>query len=137
MFRSIVRENKERFSKELLLNQERVLTMIDGSESFIIKGTIENICNFIMFVNSLAKREGESVDLQFSLDTNTGWYDDLFMNTIGHYIDLCSNTEYLEEVKKFLIPLQLDFEEKLYSGENLPSYSFIYFENEEEKVYTN
>lgn len=138
--RQCIRDNRDNnvFSKEQLMNQEKVLAFIDWSEAFLLKGNVENICNFIMAVTALAKEDGESDNFQFMYyKDGKETYSDLFMNTIGCYIDLCANLDYLEEVKKVLIPLQLDFEQKCFNGEKFPEYSFIAFEDGQEKIYSN
>lgn len=139
--RQCIRDNRNNnvFSKDQLMNQEKVLAFIDCFEAFLLKGNVENICNFIMAVTALAKEDGESNDLQFMYckDGNSSYSSDFFMNTMGCYIDLCANLDYLEEVKKVLIPLQLDFEQKCFNGEKFPEYSFIAFEDGQEKIYSN
>lgn len=96
-------------TKEEIMNEKSILCSIDDSEEFIIKNTFENVSNFITTI-SYAMEEDTTIDFYIN--------DECFMNTIGHFISLCSNPHYLEELKKVLIPLQLEYEKTIASGED-------------------
>ena len=117
--RGFVRKNREsnKFTKEKLINQKKVLAMIDGAEAFVIKGDIENICNFIMAITAIAHNDGGEADFQF--------------------LPYKNGDEYLEEVKKTLIPLQKEYERRRFKNLNTLIYEFVAYENDNEVIFSN
>ena len=95
-------------TKEEIMNEKSLFCSVDDSEEIIIKNTFENVSNFIIMA---AYAIEEDVTIDFYIN------DECFMNTVGHYINLCSNSSYLEDLKKVLVPLQLEYEKALASGE--------------------
>lgn len=94
-------------TKEEILNEDSIMCSVDDNIEIIIKNTFENISNFIIMKN-YAMNGNSTIDFYIN--------HECFMNTIGHYINLCSNLDYLEELKKTLIPLQLEYEKALMEG---------------------
>lgn len=126
--RDFIRERKEQntFTKEKLLSEDRIeVSYNDGDFEFCIKNTLSNIAQFIMFTAVYAAANNDS-------DYSVAFYIEYesFMNTMGYFIDLCANTEYLEALKKELIPLQLEYEECVFNNKDIPEYTFVMFEGD-------
>lgn len=135
LIKNFIRENLKdnKFNAKDLTNAKQVMLIIDDCEEVIIKGDIQNICNAIIGLSVHNMRfNGATCDLQFILN------DEYFMNTIGMYLDLCANLEYLEEVKKILIPMQLEVEKHLYEGtlDKLPEYKFVILDENSDESFT-
>lgn len=132
--RDLIRAKREQntFTKEDLLKGDRItVSYNDGDFEIEIANTLHNIAQFIMFTAVYAKMNEDS-------DYGTVFYTsefESFMNTMGYYIDLCANLDYLEELKKVLVPLQLEYEKCLFEGKKLPEYTFLMFDKyDDDKV---
>ena len=132
--RNAIREAKENkiFSKGDLLNNKRIkISYNDGEFEFEIKNTLENIAQFIMFSAIFAEKNGDNYySVQFYATPKNEDYLNIFMNTMGYLIDLCADVEYLEELKKILIPLQQEYESCICNGTAFPEYKVIMYESE-------
>ena len=132
MLRDIVRENlkNKTFTKDDLLKPEYILAVIDDEEDILIVNNLQNIVNFIMCVAKKSENNGFACpDMQFYCN------HEIFMCTMGYYLDLVANLSYLEDIRNLLIDEQTRYEELLIEGLDTPDYSFEAIVNGEIVVY--